>query len=89
METAYTHSMQSVVTHGFLESIPEKIRTKLHLETGMVLDFDEETPYLKATATESPHDTDEEFQAWLDESIGMAKGMPSTDEMMRETRGED
>lgn len=32
---------------------------------------------------------DQEFDTWLSESVGIAKGMPSTDEMMRETRGED
>ena len=81
--------MKAVVTQGFLESVPEKIRTKLHLKAGMVLDFDESTPYLKATASDVPADESQEFDAWLKNSVGMAKGMPSTDEMMRETRGED
>ena len=84
--------MKAVVTKGFLESIPAQIRTKLHLKTGMMMDFDETTPYLKATAIadeEAEMMTDEEFQEWLTASVGIAKGMPSTDEMMRETRGED
>jgi hypothetical protein len=88
----YLPTMKAVVTTGFLESIPDQIRTKLHLTTGMVMDFDETTPYLKATTVtdeESPTMTDEEFHEWLAASVGIAKGMLSTDEMMRETRGED
>ena len=83
--------MKAVVTKGFLDSIPAQIRAKLHLKTGMVMDFDESTPYLKATTVADAEETmtDEEFQAWLTASVGIAKGMPSTDEMMRETRGED
>ena len=84
--------MKAVVTKGFLESIPAQIRTKLHLKTGMVVDFDETTPYLKATTIAdevSPTMTDEEFEAWIAESVGIAKGKFTTDEMMRETRGED
>ena len=34
-------------------------------------------------------DSEADFQAWIKESVGIAKGMPSTDEMMRETRGEN
>ena len=86
--------MKAVVTQGFLETIPDKIRAKLKLKTGMVLDFDERTPYLKAKpSTRQPSaavaDESQEFDAWLRSSVGMAKGMPTTDEMMRETRGED
>ena len=81
--------MKAVVTQGFLETIPDKIRAKLRLQTGMVIDFDETTPYLKAMPGEAENQTDQEFEVWLRASIGMAKGMPSTDAMMRETRGED
>lgn len=91
-EIGYLTGMKAVVTEGFLESIPDPIRTRLHLASGMVMDFDETTPYLKATAVtdeDSPKMTDAEFDEWLAASVGIAKGMPSTDEMMRETRGED
>ena len=91
-EIRYIFTMKAIVTKGFLESIPTEIRTRLHLKTGMVVDFDETTPYLKATTVAEKDEgtiTDEEFQKWLTGSIGIAKGMPSTDEMMRETRGED
>lgn len=81
--------MKAIVTHGFLESIPEKIRTKLHLHTGMILDFDEEAPYLKATPSESPEEITADFETWLAASTGIAKGKFTTDELMRETRGED
>ena len=84
--------MKAVVTEGFLESIPAKIRSKLHLKTGMVMDFDESTPYLKATpaaAEEPPAMTDEEFEEWVKDGIGIVAGKFTTDEVMRETRGED
>ena len=35
------------------------------------------------------HDSDADFDAWIKKNVGIAKGMPSTDKMMRETRGED
>ena len=88
----YLPTMKAVVTTGFLESIPAQIRTKLHLTTGMVMDFDETTPYLKATTVADEEEeimSEEEFQKWIAESVGIAKGKFTTDEMMRETRGED
>lgn len=83
--------MKAVVTKGFLETIPAPIRAKLQLKVGMVMDFDETTPYLKATTDVDEKDnmTDEEFRQWLTDSIGIAKGKFTTDEMMLETRGED
>jgi bifunctional DNA-binding transcriptional regulator/antitoxin component of YhaV-PrlF toxin-antitoxin module len=85
--------MKAVLTAGFLETVPAPIRDKLHLKTGMVMEFDETSAYLKATpVTDQAEDeimSEEEFKQWLAESVGIAKGMPSTDEMMRKTRGED
>lgn len=83
--------MKAIVTKGFLESIPDQIRDKLHLKTGMVMEFDENSAFLKATPVSDEEEimSEEEFHQWLAESVGIAKGMPSTDEMMRETRGED
>jgi len=85
--------MKAVLTPGFIETIPAPIRDKLHLKSGMVMEFDEASPYLKATSVTAQDEeetmSEEEFQKWITESVGIAKGMPSTDEMMRETRGED
>ena len=81
--------MKAVVTQGFLETVPDLIRAKLRLKAGMVLDFDETTPFIKAMPASSVAEAPGDFDAWLKASVGIAKGMPSTDEMMRETRGED
>jgi bifunctional DNA-binding transcriptional regulator/antitoxin component of YhaV-PrlF toxin-antitoxin module len=84
--------MKAVLTQGFLETVPAPIRDKLHLKSGMVMEFDETSPYLKATPVSDEEEeimSEEEFHEWLAASVGIAKGMPSTDEMMRETRGED
>lgn len=81
--------MKAVATSAFIESIPEKIRTKLQLRAGMVLDFDESTPYLKATAILEASDQVDEFKDWLSASVGLAKGRFTTDEVMSGSRGED
>jgi len=82
--------MRAVVTAEFLDNIPAPIRLRLNLKPGAVLDFDEKTPYLKAVPAESSDETDLfEFQKWLDSSIGIAKGKLTTDDRLRETRGED
>ncbi len=81
--------MKAVITSGFLESIPEQIRAKLHLRVGMVLDFDESTPYLKASVIQEASERADQFAEWLSASVGMAKGQFTTDELMRESRGED
>jgi hypothetical protein len=85
--------MKATLTQGFLEAVPAAIRDKLHLKSGMIMDFDETSPYLKATPVDDHAEeeimSEEDFKQWLAESVGIAKGMPSTDEMMRETRGED
>jgi hypothetical protein len=36
--------MKATITPGFLETVPEEIRTRLHLHDGMILDFDESAP---------------------------------------------
>ncbi len=82
--------MQAVITAEFLEGIPVLIRQRLKLKPGTVMDFDEQAPFLKGVPAESlePADVDE-FQNWLSSSIGLAKGKFTTDERMKETRGED
>ena len=89
---SHISAMKAVLTQGFLETIPAPIRDKLHLKSGMVMDFDETSPYLKATPVTDDEEeimSEEEFQKWIAESVGIAKGKFTTDEMMRETRGED
>jgi len=81
--------MKAIITPGFLETIPAEIRTRLHLHDGMVLDFDESAPYLKATPAAEPEPHSDEFDTWLKDSIGLAAGNFTTDELMRETRGEE
>ncbi len=83
--------MKAVLTPGFLETVPAPIRDKLHLRTGMVMEFDETSTYLKATPVADDEEimSEEEFLKWIAESVGIAKGKFTTDEMMRETRGED
>lgn len=81
--------MKAIITPGFLETIPAEIRTRLHLHDGMVLDFDESAPYLKATPAAEPESHSDEFDTWLKDSIGLAAGKFTTDELMRETRGEE
>lgn len=54
------------------------------------MDFDEQAPYLKAVPAAASDANDlEEFQTWLNSSVGLAKGKFTTDERMMETRGED
>lgn len=81
--------MKATITPGFLDAVPAEIRDRLHLRDGMVLDFDESAPYLKATPSGDEAAAFDEFDAWLAESIGLADGKLSTDVLMRETRGED
>lgn len=82
--------MQAAVTFEFLQGIPLPIRQRLNLRPGTVMDFDEETPYLKAVPT-GPPDAAElaQFQDWLRESTGLAAGKFTTAQRMNETRGED
>ena len=82
--------MQAVITAEFLDNIPAPIRQRLNLKAGTVMDFDEQTPFLKAVPAEPASASDlAEFQSWLAASVGLAKGKFTTDERMRETRGED
>jgi hypothetical protein len=83
--------MKAVAHPSISRNRSRPIRDKLHLKTGMIMDFDETSPYLKATpVTDEAEEeimSEEEFQKWIAESVGIAKGKFTTDEMMRETRG--
>lgn len=81
--------MKATITPGFLETVPEEIRMRLHLHDGMILDFDESAPYLKATPAADCVSHSDEGDTWVKDSIGMAAGKFSTNNLMRETRGED
>ncbi len=82
--------MQAVITAEFLDNIPAAIRQRLNLKAGAIMDFDEQTPYLKAVPAAPTSATElAEFQSWLASSVGLAKGRLTTDERMKETRGED
>lgn len=82
--------MEAVITAEFLESIPTSIRQRLNLKPGTVMDFDEQAPFLKGVPTDHASLNElAEFQTWLSSSIGMAKGKFTTDERLKETRGED
>lgn len=81
--------MQVTTTPEFINSLPMSLRQRLHLTVGMVLDFDEQVPYLKAIPAISAGNDDGEFSTWLNSSIGLAKGLLTTDQRMTETRGED
>lgn len=82
--------MQATLTAAFLEGIPRSIRERLQLRPGPVLDFDEEALYLKAVPAAVPEAAGlAQFQTWLDESTGLAAGKLTTDERMKETRGDD
>ena len=81
--------MKATITPGFLEIVPAEIRTRLHLHDGMTLEFDESAPYLKATPAAARDSRSEEFDTWLIDSIGLAAGKFTTDELLRETRGEE
>jgi len=79
--------MQSILTVEALDFIPEPIRLKLGLTAGTVLEFDETVPFLKAVPAAAQ--TSDDFATWLTASTGLARGLCTTDEPLRETRGED
>lgn len=82
--------MQATITQGFIEGIPPEIRQRLNLRAGTVMEFDEETPYLKAVPAMAGDTGDyKQFQDWLTNSTGMAAGKLTTDARMKETRGEE
>lgn len=74
--------MQATLTAEALDFIPAPIRQKLKLKTGTVLEFDETTPFLKATPAFNVDD--------MMSCIGVAKGKYdglSTADYLDATRG--
>ena len=74
-------AMKATLTSKGQITIPARIRRKLGLKPGQVLDFDEEAPYLKAVPV-----FDEEAMRSV---IGCAKGRTDVKsaEWLEETRG--
>jgi len=63
-------------------TIPLKVREKLHLNPGDVLDFDENAPFLKAVRVISPEAWEEFGKGWSDPWAGKTNG-----EVLDELRG--
>ena len=74
--------MKATITSKGQITIPAKVRRRLNLKAGHVLDFDEEAPYLKATRVFDPGE--------MYAVIGCCKGKApagSAEEWLNETRG--
>ena len=77
----YNNTMKATLTSKGQITIPARIRRKLGLQPGQVLDFDEDSPYLKAVLV-----FDEEAMRSV---LGCAEGKlgMTTKEWLNETRG--
>lgn len=58
--------MNATLTSKGQITIPLKVREKLHLKPGDVLDFDENSPFLKAVKVISPEAWEEFGKGWKD-----------------------
>ncbi len=74
--------MKATVTSKGQITIPVKIRRRLKLEPGQVLEFDEEAPFLKATRVFDPGDMYGVIGACRDSELRV-----SSAEWLNETRG--
>ena len=79
----YIQLMRAVLTSEAFDFIPEPIRRKLKLKPGIVLEFDEEAPYLKAVPAFSMDD----MLACIGAGRG-GYGGKTAGEWLEETRGE-
>ena len=66
--------MQATITAAFIEGIPFPIRQRLKLRPGVVMDFDEEAPYLKAVPAGHPVEPRSDLLADMMACIGIGKG---------------
>lgn len=65
-DISYFFRMKATLTSKGQITIPVKIRSRLQLKSGDVLDFDESAPFLKATKTISPEAWARFGAAWQD-----------------------
>ena len=79
--------MQAIATPEFLSLIPAAIRQRLHLKAGMLLDFDEQAPFLKAVPVEQAPEVDlDDMMACIGAGKGGYLGLSSS-EWLTEARG--
>ena len=74
--------MQTTLTSKGQITIPIKVRKQLHLMPGDILEFDEATPYLKATKVIKPEAWDNFGSAAIDPWPGL-----DVNEVLEELRG--
>lgn len=75
--------MKATITSKGQITIPAKVRRKLNLKAGQVLEFDEEAPYLKATRVFDPAEMYATIGC-LKNSKGPAR---SAEDWLNQTRG--
>jgi len=80
---SYSFTMRAKITSKGQITIPARVRRKLRLEPGQLLEFDENAPFLKAVKVFDP-------KAMYDK-IGCCRGTPavaeSAEEWLEATRG--
>lgn len=74
--------MNATLTSKGQITIPLKVRQKLHLKAGDILDFDENAPFLKAVRVISPEAWENFGEGWNDPWTGK-----STETVLEELRG--
>jgi AbrB family looped-hinge helix DNA binding protein len=74
--------MRATITSKGQVTIPQKIREKLNLKPGQVLEFDEAAPFLKATKAFDPREMYSVIGCCADAGPNLV-----AEEWLRETRG--
>jgi AbrB family looped-hinge helix DNA binding protein len=80
--SGYHSAVQATLTSKGQITIPVKVRNRLHLKPGDVLEFDETAPFLKATKTIPPEAWEAFGKGWADPWVGQSMA-----EVMDELRG--
>lgn len=83
--------MNARVTLGGEVKLPQDVLDALHLEPGNVVNFERgpKGEVILEKAEETPRLSREEYRRRLESFVGIAGPGPTTDEVMRMTRGED